>query len=169
MNLEIEWDTEDDRRRRRYKASTIHGWLCMWRGTLAGNEAVRQRGRREMKEARAIREYYRQRAAEKAKAAGGSSGPLGLFRFASFKGKARAAAPASRPKAQRHKSSSSRRSGHDKAKASSRPAGPARHKSSGAQSGHSRRAAARPEPTRHRSTHSSRSRPSTSRRSSARP
>ncbi|KAN0128548.1 hypothetical protein V8E53_013593 [Lactarius tabidus] len=69
--LEIDWDSEDDRRRRRRKASTIHGWLCMWRGTLIGNERVRQRGRREMKEARNARAHYRQRAQEGAGGGGG--------------------------------------------------------------------------------------------------
>ncbi|KAH9002476.1 hypothetical protein EDB86DRAFT_314968 [Lactarius hatsudake] len=111
--FEIDWDTEDDRRRRRRKASTIHGWLCMWRGTLIGNERERQRGRREMKEARAVRAYYSQRAHETA----GGGGPFSLFRLGSLSNGKRnanntapapppAPAPAQRPP-QRHRSHSS--------------------------------------------------------------
>ncbi|KAH9972946.1 hypothetical protein BGW80DRAFT_1252306 [Lactifluus volemus] len=75
--IEIDWDTDDDRLRRRHKASTIHGWLCMWRGTLMGNEDIRQRGRREMREARAMRAYYRERSQAKAS----SRGPFSFFRL----------------------------------------------------------------------------------------
>ncbi|KAI0321988.1 hypothetical protein OF83DRAFT_109864 [Amylostereum chailletii] len=49
--FEIEWNGENPRR----KASTIHGWLCKMRGTIMGNEAVRRRGRYEMKRAKANR------------------------------------------------------------------------------------------------------------------
>ncbi|KAI0298862.1 hypothetical protein BC826DRAFT_1102922 [Russula brevipes] len=88
--FEIDWTTEEDRRRHRTKASTIHGWLRMWRGTLAGNERVRQQGRYEMKVARALREYKQKQ--KQAQAAGGNSGPLALFNFGSL-GKRRNAAP----------------------------------------------------------------------------
>lgn len=67
---------EDGRRRHRPKASTIHGWLCKWRGTFMGNEKVRQQGRREMKEAAALRTYRRQHGSS-----GKSSGGGGLFGF----------------------------------------------------------------------------------------
>jgi len=70
----IDWSTEDDRRSRRHKASTIHGWFRMWRGTFAGNERVRQLGRREMKEARAMRAYHKQR--KKSQAGGRNDEPL---------------------------------------------------------------------------------------------
>ncbi|KAH9173306.1 hypothetical protein EDB89DRAFT_719072 [Lactarius sanguifluus] len=170
--FEIDWDTEDDRRRRRRKASTIHGWLCMWRGTLVGNERERQRGRREMKEARAVRAYYRQRAHE---TAGGGSGPFSLFRLGSLSnGKHNAnntapapppaPAPAQRPP-QRHRSHSSQhhhyhRGGNrtQQQPPQNRPA-PVQRKSS---SKH-----APQEPMRQRSSHSAKSRPSTSRRPSA--
>ena len=46
---------QDDPRRRRPKPSTVHGWLCKMRGTIIGNERMRQQGRREMQEARAAR------------------------------------------------------------------------------------------------------------------
>jgi hypothetical protein len=64
----------------------------MWRGTLIGNERVRQRGRREMKEARNARAHYRQRAQEGA-GAGGGGGPFSLFRLGSSTRKANVAAP----------------------------------------------------------------------------
>jgi len=61
--IDIEWDaSESSGSRRRYrKASTIHGWVTKLRGTLSGNERVRSRGIREMREARAIREYEKKR------------------------------------------------------------------------------------------------------------
>jgi hypothetical protein len=166
--LEIDWDTEDDRRRRRRKASTIHGWLCMWRGTLIGNERVRQRGRREMKEARAIRAYYHRRAHE---TAGGGNGPFSLFRLGSFSSrKANAAARPAPPPAppaqrspQRHRSHSSQHRHHHRGgnPPQNRPA-PVQRKSS------KHAAPARQqEPMRQRSSHSAKSRPSTSRRPSA--
>ncbi|KAH9985195.1 hypothetical protein BJV74DRAFT_886330 [Russula compacta] len=73
--FEIDWTTEQDRQHRNYKASTIHGWLRMWRGTLAGNERVRQQGRHEMKAARAIRAFHRKHE----KDTGGNSGPFSFF------------------------------------------------------------------------------------------
>lgn len=92
MKLEIEWDAvsttspllrhtkltpaqSDASHRRRYdrKASTIHGWVTKMRGTLFDNEAVRRRGIREMKAAKAVRAYKRQRAAER-RARGQSGG-----------------------------------------------------------------------------------------------
>ncbi|KAH8982817.1 hypothetical protein EDB92DRAFT_1952071 [Lactarius akahatsu] len=163
--FEIDWDTEDDRHRRRRKASTIHGWLCMWRGTLIGNERERQRGRREMKEARAVRAYYRQRAHE---TAGGGSGPFSLFRLGSPSNSKRnanntAPAPAQRPP-QRHRSHSSQhhhyhRGGNrtQQQPPQNRPA-PVQRKSS---------RHAPQEPMRQHSSHSAKSRPSTSRRPSA--
>ncbi|KAI0637970.1 hypothetical protein C8Q77DRAFT_401060 [Trametes polyzona] len=53
----IEWESDEERARHRHrrKASTVHGWVTKMRGTLLGSEATRQRGLREMKEARAIR------------------------------------------------------------------------------------------------------------------
>ncbi|KAI0053820.1 hypothetical protein FA95DRAFT_1592095 [Auriscalpium vulgare] len=57
--IEIDWNGPNSRPG--YKASTIHGWLVKMRGTLIGSESIRQAGRREMKEARAIRAYRRQR------------------------------------------------------------------------------------------------------------
>ncbi|PSS35401.1 hypothetical protein PHLCEN_2v1556 [Hermanssonia centrifuga] len=85
MKLEIEWDSSDSSRRGlpyNRKASTIHGWVTKMRGTLLDNESVRRRGIREMKDAKAIREYKRKRAAER-RARGQSSS---LFSFGCFGG-----------------------------------------------------------------------------------
>lgn len=150
--------------RRRRKASTIHGWLRMWRGTLAGNERTRQLGRREMKDARAIRRSQSRKAAE---AAGGSGGPFSLFRWGSNRRSGRAApAPAPAPVAtpQRHISSSSKHRRHgSQSHHAHRPAPAQRKSSTGAKSAHhhsrSGHTSSRPEPTRQRSTHSSKSRP----------
>jgi hypothetical protein len=45
----------DGRPRSRLPASSVHGWLIKWRGTFSGDEALRTRGMREMREASAIR------------------------------------------------------------------------------------------------------------------
>lgn len=59
----------DGRRRSRPKASTVHGWLVKWRATFSGNERLRKEGIREMREAKAVREWKKQRkAARQAKA-----------------------------------------------------------------------------------------------------
>ncbi|KAH9062312.1 hypothetical protein EDB87DRAFT_1682296 [Lactarius vividus] len=169
--FEIDWDTEDDRRRRRRKASTIHGWLCMWRGTLVGNERERQRGRREMKEARAVRAYYRQRAHE---TAGAGNGPFSLFRLGSLSNVKRnvnntapapplAPAPMQRPP-QRHRSHSSQH--HHYHRGGNRTQQPPQNRPAPVQRKSSSRHAPQ-EPTRQRSSHSAKSRPSTSRRPSA--
>ena len=136
----------------------------MWRGTLAGNERVRQMGRREMKEARAIRRGQQRKAAE---AAGGNSGPFSLFRWGSNRRSGQAApapapAPAAMPK--RHASSSSKhhRQG-SQSRHAQRPTPAQRKSSTGSKSvhQHSRQGhkSPRPEPTRQRSTHSSKGRP----------
>ncbi|KAI0306848.1 hypothetical protein B0F90DRAFT_1665227 [Multifurca ochricompacta] len=97
-----------------------YSWLALYVAwNLIGNERVRQRGRREMKEARANRAYYRQRAQDQA--GGGSSGPFSLFRFGSFGGgsdnnnnnnnnnnQSRNSSRAAAPAPQRHRSSASR-------------------------------------------------------------
>ena len=59
----------DGRRRSRPKASTVHGWLVKWRATFSGNERLRKEGIREMREAKAVREYKKEKkAARQAKA-----------------------------------------------------------------------------------------------------
>jgi len=163
--LEIDWDTEEDRHRRRHKASTIHGWLCMWRGTLMGNEEVRQRGRREMREARSMRAYYRQHSQAQAQAPGRNKGPFSIFRFGNLSSKRNA-----KPTPHRHKSSGSR---HHRSASQSHPrwrSAPAQRRSSSASKKHHQRSHshARAGPTRHRSSHSHKSRPGSSRRPSAR-
>ncbi|GBE80019.1 hypothetical protein SCP_0212210 [Sparassis crispa] len=55
--IEIEWGSPDHHGRHHKKASTVHGWVTKMRGTLIDNESVRRLGIREMREARAIREY----------------------------------------------------------------------------------------------------------------
>jgi len=162
--IEIDWDTDDDRLRRRHKASTIHGWLCMWRGTLMGNEDIRQRGRREMREARAMRAYYRER--PQAKASSRGSRPFSFFRLGNF-----GINRNRKPTLQRHKSS-----GHQHHRSASRsqhhrpPAPAQRRGSSSAKNRHhqSRHAQAPQKPTRHHSSHSHKARPSNSRRPSGR-
>jgi hypothetical protein len=144
---------DEDRMRRRYKASTIHGWLRMWRGTLAGNERVRQQGRYEMKMARAMRR-------QKSQTAGGNGGPFSLFRWGSQSNRRTGQAAASTP--QRHKSSSSqhhRSRSRSQSQKAPRPT-TAQRKSSTSSSANKRHhhqrghAPARPEPMRHRSSHS---------------
>jgi len=133
----------------------------MWRGTLAGNERVRQLGRHEMKEARAIRRGHRRKAAE---AAGGNSGPFSLFRWGSNRRNGQAApAPAAMP--QRHVSSGSKHHRHGSQSHHAQRPTPAQRKSStGSKSAHHHsskqgRTSSRPEPTRQRSTHSSKGKP----------
>ncbi|KAI0952320.1 hypothetical protein AcV7_008167 [Taiwanofungus camphoratus] len=79
--IDIEWESPDKYgRRRRPKASTVHGWVTKLRGTLTGNERVRSRGIREMREASIVREYYRKRDAKRrAQERKGCSGILSLF------------------------------------------------------------------------------------------
>jgi len=167
IDIDIDWTTEDDRGRRRPKASTIHGWLRMWRGTFAGNERVRQQGRHEMKVARALREYD-------SKKSGGNGGPFSLLRGLSNRRNAQVAT--ARPTPQRHKSSSSRHHrGGNKSHPAPRPM-PTKRKSSssGANKGHhpSRHghshASTRPEATHHHRSHSANSRTRPSRQASGR-
>jgi hypothetical protein len=147
--------------RRRRKASTIHGWLRMWRGTLAGNERTRQLGRREMKDARAMRRGQRRKAAE---AAGGNSGPFALFRWGSNRRNGQTAPATAAKPPQRHISSSSKPHRHaSQSRHAQRPTPAQRKSSTGSKSAHhhsrSGHTSSRPEPTRQRSTHSSKSRP----------
>jgi hypothetical protein len=154
--------------RRRPKASTIHGWLRMWRGTFAGNEKVRQKGRYEMKLARAIRERDR----KKAQAGSGNSGPFSFLRFGSLSNRRNAQVAAPQP--QRHRSNGSKhyRSG-SQSHHTPRPTPPKRKTTSssiGANKGHPARRHShdRPGPTRHRSTHSTKSNTRPSRHTSGR-
>lgn len=165
FDFEVDWTTEEDRLRRRPKASTIHGWLRMWRGTFAGNEKVRQKGRREMKLARAIREHDR----KKAQAASGNGGPFSFFRFGSLGNRRNGQVAAPQP--QRHRSNGSRhyRSGSQSNFNTPRPM-PAKRNSSGANKGHPARHHShdRPGPTRGHSSHSARSKKRPSRHTSGR-
>jgi len=64
--MKIEWDSDHaDGRRRRPKASTVHGWLAKMRGTLIGDESLRSRGMREMQEARVVRAYTKAKKAQR--------------------------------------------------------------------------------------------------------
>lgn len=148
--------------RRRPKASTIHGWLRMWRGTFAGNEKVRQKGRYEMKLARAMREHDR----KKAQAASGSGGPFSFLCPGSRNAQVAA------PQPQRHRSNGSRhhRSG-SQPHHTPHPTPPKRKSSSssGVNKGHpGRHSHDRPGPTRHRSSHSAKSKTRPSRHASGR-
>ncbi|KAG2156238.1 hypothetical protein DEU56DRAFT_723517, partial [Suillus clintonianus] len=76
----------DGRRRSRPKASTLHGWLVKWRATFSGNERLRREGMREMREAKAMREYLRQqKVAKRAKNGQAKSGLLSMFGFGKAK------------------------------------------------------------------------------------
>ncbi|KAH9977444.1 hypothetical protein BJV77DRAFT_1052539 [Russula vinacea] len=145
--FEIDWTTEEDLARRRPKASTIHGWLRMWRGTFAGNERVRQQGRYEMKVARALRAHD----AKKSQAAGGNSGPLSLFRIGSNRRNAKSIPSNPRPMPTKRKSGSS--GGANKGQHYTR---------------HGHSSHARPEATHHHRSHSAKSRTRPSRQSSGR-
>jgi len=148
--------------RRRPKASTIHGWLRMWRGTFAGNEKVRQKGRYEMKVARALREHDR----KKAQAASGSGGPFSFLRSGSRNAQVAA------PQPQRHRSNGSRhhRSGSQPHHTPHpTPANRKSSSSSGVNKGHpGRHSHDRPGPTRHHSSHSAKSKTRPSRHASGR-
>ncbi|KAG2077235.1 hypothetical protein BDR04DRAFT_1001624 [Suillus decipiens] len=86
MKFEVEWKSShyypDGRRRSRPKASAFHGWLVKWRATFSGNEHLRREGMREIREAKAMREYKRQQKAAKS-AKNGRAKP-GLFSIFSF-------------------------------------------------------------------------------------
>ncbi|KAJ8584779.1 hypothetical protein M405DRAFT_439461 [Rhizopogon salebrosus TDB-379] len=83
MKFEIEWKEShyhsDGRRRSRPTPSIFHGWIVKWRATFSGNEPLRTAGIREMREAKALQEYKRQRRAARR----GKKGPArsGLFSF----------------------------------------------------------------------------------------
>ncbi|KAJ7590885.1 hypothetical protein C8J56DRAFT_934141 [Mycena floridula] len=54
--MKITWDTpaflhSDGTPRSRPLPSTVHGWLAKWRGTFKGDEQLRSKGMREMREA----------------------------------------------------------------------------------------------------------------------
>jgi len=57
--MKIEWASHfrSDGTRRRPPPSAMHGWLAKIRGTLIGDEILRARGMREMKEAKARKRY----------------------------------------------------------------------------------------------------------------
>ncbi|KAI0700767.1 hypothetical protein BC835DRAFT_1411878 [Cytidiella melzeri] len=91
--VEVDWHTEKDLRRdgsiRPYnqKYSTIHGWVTKLRGTLSDNETVRREGIREMRAAKAVRQWKKKHAAagQKRKAGSSGGGILSLFGFGSKK------------------------------------------------------------------------------------
>jgi len=139
----------------------------MWRGTFAGNERVRQKGRYEMKMARALREHDR----KKAQAASGNGGPFSFFRFGSLSNRRNAQVAARQP--QRHGLNGSRHY-HSGGQSHRIPyPTPAKRKSSGnsgANKGHPARRPShdRPGPTRHHSSHSAKSKTRPSRHASGR-
>ncbi|ESK94441.1 hypothetical protein Moror_8099 [Moniliophthora roreri MCA 2997] len=56
--MKIEWASDfhsDGTRRSRPRPSGMHGWLAKMRGTLIGDEKLRSRGMREIREAKALR------------------------------------------------------------------------------------------------------------------
>ncbi|KAH7887592.1 hypothetical protein F5I97DRAFT_1926027 [Phlebopus sp. FC_14] len=101
MKFEIEWKSShyhsDGRRRTKPKASTVHGWLVKWRATFSGNEHLRKEGIREMREAKAVREWKKQRkAARKAKKS--SKAASGLWPLVFIKRKQQPRRPSVRPR-----------------------------------------------------------------------
>jgi len=83
--VEIDWHSEHDIRRdgsiRPYdqKYSTIHGWVTKLRGTLTDNESVRREGIREMRAAKAVRQWKKKHAAERRARKRGSGGSILSF------------------------------------------------------------------------------------------
>jgi hypothetical protein len=70
------------------KYSTIHGWVTKLRGTLSDNERVRREGIREMRAAKAVRQWKKKHGSKSQKRKGGSSsggGFLSLFGLGSKK------------------------------------------------------------------------------------
>ncbi|KAF9247372.1 hypothetical protein BU15DRAFT_70185 [Melanogaster broomeanus] len=85
MKFQIEWKSShyhsDGRRRSRPKASMVHGWLVKWRATFSGNEPLRNEGIREIREARAVREWKKQRKAARRAKGEGSKSSISLWPF----------------------------------------------------------------------------------------
>ncbi|KIJ20323.1 hypothetical protein PAXINDRAFT_96544 [Paxillus involutus ATCC 200175] len=85
MILQIEWKSShyhsDGRRRSRPKASIVHGWLVKWRATFSGNEPLRKEGMREIREAKAVREWEKQRRAARRTTGGASKSSFSLWPF----------------------------------------------------------------------------------------
>jgi len=79
--ITIEWISRNpDGSRRKPPPSTIHGWLSKWRGTFLGNERLRSKGMREMRDASVER---RRRSVKKRQVKSGRS----LLSFFTFQGK----------------------------------------------------------------------------------
>ncbi|EKM59250.1 uncharacterized protein PHACADRAFT_249569 [Phanerochaete carnosa HHB-10118-sp] len=136
--IDIEWETDNDTRsdgtKRPYsrKASMIHGWVTKMRGTLVGNERTRWKGIREMKAAKAIRKYKRQRAKEHSSRGQHDSG---LFSFLSFSpqkhnSKSKPVSRSSSSRAVVQRGSSTRKGNELVLHVSSRPKSPRRSHSS---------------------------------------
>ncbi|KAI6003695.1 hypothetical protein EDD15DRAFT_2191763 [Pisolithus albus] len=94
--FQIEWKSShyhsNGRKRSRPKASTVHGWLVKWRATFSGNEQLRKKGIAEMREAKAVREWKKQRKAARQSRKGAKS-PLGISHFFFGKKKKRTRRP----------------------------------------------------------------------------
>lgn len=87
MKFEVVWKSShyhsDGRRRNRPTPSTFHGWLVKWRATFSGNERLRREGIREIREAKAMREYKRQQ--KRAKSGRAKPGLFSSFSFRNTK------------------------------------------------------------------------------------
>ncbi|KAF5358942.1 hypothetical protein D9758_004768 [Tetrapyrgos nigripes] len=112
--MKIEWNTDaffhtDGSRRARPKASTMHGWLAKMRGTLLGDETLRSQGIREMKEAKAVRQYYKQNPRPKpSKKSRKPSGSSSFYFFGGSRTKSKSAPSRQGSRVVRHNSSSHR-------------------------------------------------------------
>ncbi|KAF9226634.1 hypothetical protein BS17DRAFT_775914 [Gyrodon lividus] len=109
MKFQIEWKSShyhsDGRRRTRPKASIVHGWLVKWRATFSGNEPLRKEGMREMREAKAVREWEKQRKAVRRVKAGASKSSFSLWPFSVGRKKRRPKRPGTLSRGSQHSSS----------------------------------------------------------------
>ncbi|KAF8165516.1 hypothetical protein B0H34DRAFT_793893 [Crassisporium funariophilum] len=77
--MKIEWESSfrPDGTRCKPPPSRMHGWLAKLRGTLSGNEELRSKGMKEMRDAIS----YRKRSAAKSKQHQSGRGLMSLFSF----------------------------------------------------------------------------------------
>ncbi|KAF9534729.1 hypothetical protein CPB83DRAFT_842838 [Crepidotus variabilis] len=142
--MKIEWASNfrSDGTRRRPPPSSMHGWLAKMRGTLLGNESLRSRGMREMREAQSRRQHTSTKRRQHSSKSGGS-----IFSFLKF-GKSSKHGAKLQSKRPTGSSRPSYRSTHSHGSRPARP--PLRPNGSGHKSSHrsTRQDASRPHNTR---------------------
>lgn len=109
--MKIEWASNytPDGYRRTPPPSIIHGWLAKWRGTLIGNESLRNRGMAEMRKAASFRRARKRYEQKKAMKGGRSNHSLLSFFRAKGSQKGKRLAGSSRTQSSRSKGSRSSR------------------------------------------------------------